>query len=169
MTGQLKDISQCLIRRRGGSGWKRRRLTKWRISEVLNVKLIAKDSIFLNELSMHWAVQLRKIHLFTNKSHSLGSNILILSQKAKGPSEKSAVHGSECSFKNQVRHCLRQLRSGTAHAPLSLHNIRQQQKSRVSVHIHTQTQEWGLNWTGSEKEVLEARFVNPTLHHAWQR
>lgn len=53
--------------------------------------------------------------------------------------------GSECAFKNQVRHCLRQLRSGTAHAPLSLHNIRQQQKSRVSVltriytHTHTDT------------------------------
>ena len=150
-------------------------------------RLVLKDSIFLNELLMHWLGSLRNRLLFTEQS--LSSNIfLIYSQKAERPLTEICSAWLWMCFKKkkkkkkkQVRHRLRQLRSGPAHTPSSLHSIRQRQSwkrgcqcicSLTHTHAQLHTHTWrngGSNWTGSGDEVLEARFVNPTLHHAWQR
>ena len=89
---------------------------------------------------MHQLESLRNRLPLTEES--LSSNILILSQNAKCPSQKSVEHGTECAFRNQVRHRLRQLRSGPAHTTSSLHSIRQQQKRKEGcqcIHPHTHT------------------------------
>lgn len=65
---------------------------------------------------------------------------MILPQKAKHALQKSAALGSERAFKNQVRHCLRQLRSGPPH-PCTISDSSRTQKQGVSTNTHSHTHE----------------------------
>lgn len=92
---------------------------------------------------MHW---LRSLKEHTSDKRRPEFKYLDFSQKAKQALQKSAALGSERAFKNQVRHCLRQLRSGPPH-PCTISDSSRTQKQGVSTNTRTRThkEEWGLN------------------------
>lgn len=131
----------------GTNGKNIRTFKKWKNRK----QVILKDSIFWNELWMHWVGGIRSFLLWKAEAQTFSYSF-----------RKSSSHyrNLQCvvkyAVKNQVRLCLPQLRSGPRSCALipAQYQTAAEMKSRVSLHMftHKKMKKWGLNRTGSERE-----------------